>query len=128
MTVGEAIDRLREILDRGKTGQVQGGAVAVAGLALSAIESLAAEVQRLRDERDRALAVLAPFLRAAGGIPDNWPGECVLTFVEEDWGSRHLGYLGFDPADGGPTIADWRRLAALAPDAPGVAGTDGPPY
>ncbi len=65
---------------------------------------------------------LRPF--AAIGIPDSWPAECVLTWLDERvrGGVRHayISYLSSDvDAVGVPKIADYRRAAAhLAKTAP----------
>jgi hypothetical protein len=54
---------------------------------------------------------LAPFRAVAAGIPDNWPGDAVLTLVQSE-ASTHL-YVGYVPAwmaPGWPTVADRRKL------------------
>ena len=53
---------------------------------------------------------LAPFLKIASGIPNNWPGECILRFDQRNDGSLHLGYYGVNDASNGLTIDQWRAL------------------
>jgi hypothetical protein len=57
-------------------------------------------------------ASLAPFIAVARGIPDNWPGQCILRFEQRDDGTLYLGYYGVHDAAGGITIDQWRALAA----------------
>jgi len=68
---------------------------------------------------------LAPFRRVAAGIPDNWPGDAVLTIEPDDEG-RPLMFLCYVPAGWAPcwpTVADWRALAAeKTQNAPAQAG------
>lgn len=54
--------------------------------------------------------VLAPFVAVAKGIPDNWPGECILRFDQRNDGSIYLSYYGINDASGGITISQWRAL------------------
>ena len=64
----------------------------------------------------RSEALLAPFISVARGIPDNWPGECILRFDQREDGSLYLGYYGVNDASGGITIDQWRALrSANAP-------------
>lgn len=63
-------------------------------------------------------AALLPFLAVAKGIPDNWPGACVLSFEQRKDGSIYLSYHGVDSASGGITIAQWRALLAEAEQPP----------
>jgi hypothetical protein len=66
------------------------------------------------------LRKLAPFISVARGIPDNWPGKCILRFYQRDDGSLYLGYYGINAASGGITIDQWRAL--LGANAPAEAG------
>jgi hypothetical protein len=54
--------------------------------------------------------LLAPFVAVAQGIPDNWPGECILRFDQRDDGSIYLSYHGINDASDGITINQWRAL------------------
>jgi len=54
--------------------------------------------------------LLAPFLEVARGIPDNWPGECILRFDQRNDGSIYLSYHGINDASHGITINQWRAL------------------
>lgn len=53
---------------------------------------------------------LAPFVAVAKGIPDNWPGECILRFDQRNDGSIYLSYHGINDASDGITIRQWRAL------------------
>lgn len=53
---------------------------------------------------------LAPFLRLAEGIPDNWPDECILRYNQRPDGSLCLGYYGINDATDGITIGQWRAM------------------
>ena len=55
-------------------------------------------------------ALLAPFVSVAKGIPDNWPGECILRFDQRNDGSIYLSYHGINDASHGITINQWRAL------------------
>ena len=55
-------------------------------------------------------ALLAPFVAVAKGIPDNWPGECILRFDQRNDGSIYLSYHGINDASHGITINQWRAL------------------
>jgi hypothetical protein len=46
----------------------------------------------------------------ARGIPDNWPGKCILRFDQRRDGSIYLSYHGINDASDGITIAEWRDL------------------
>ncbi len=54
--------------------------------------------------------LLAPFVAVAKGIPDNWPGECILRFDQRNDGSIYLSYHGINDASRGITITQWRAL------------------
>ena len=71
------------------------------------------ELELLARVQELTLA-LAPFARVAGGIPDNWPGQCVLTVDSSDDEERHvLQYLMYLRNSGMPTIADYREAARV---------------
>jgi len=53
---------------------------------------------------------LAPFRKVARGIPDNWPGDCILRFDQREDGTIFLAYHGVNDASGGITIDQWRAL------------------
>jgi hypothetical protein len=55
-------------------------------------------------------ALLAPFVAVAKGIPENWPGECILRFDQRNDGSIYLSYHGINDASHGITINQWRAL------------------
>ena len=65
-------------------------------------------------------ALLAPFVAVAKGIPNNWPGECILRFDQRNDGSIYLSYHGINDASHGITITQWRALLGANP-------TDQPP-
>lgn len=67
---------------------------------------------------------LAPFLNVARGIPDNWPGECILRFDQRADGSIFLGYHGVHDAFNGITIDQWRALLREDSATPPVAGVE----
>jgi hypothetical protein len=60
--------------------------------------------------------ILDPFLSIARGIPENWPGECVLRIDSEEGGSLCLSYHKVGEARGGVTIGQWRKLIGLKED------------
>lgn len=67
----------------------------------------------LRAEWERKQAcedALAPFRNVARGIPENWPGECILRFDQRADGSIFLSYHGVNDASNGITIDQWRKL------------------
>lgn len=66
-------------------------------------------------------ALLAPFMAVAKGIPDNWPGECILRFDQRNDGSIYLSYYGINDASHGITINQWRALLGANAKS---AGTD----
>lgn len=53
---------------------------------------------------------LAPFVAIARGIPDNWPGECVLRYDYDEHGLLNLSYHGINDVKEGVTINQWRAL------------------
>ena len=55
-------------------------------------------------------ALFAPFVAVAKGIPDNWPGGCILRFDQRNDGSIYLSYHGINDASHGITINQWRAL------------------
>jgi anti-sigma factor RsiW len=84
---------------------------------------LNADVAALRARVAELEGALRPF--ASVGVPPNWPGECVLTW--EAWPDSRPGHVGtyyaagsylVASAQGGPTIADFRRAAALLQEPP----------
>lgn len=77
---------------------------------------VAAEIKRLQKRIKELQAALRPF--ASVTLPDNWPGNCVLTWQdyafdtpEQPQISFHDAYANYlhHEAQGGPTIADYRR-------------------
>lgn len=61
-----------------------------------------------RDDTEHDL--LAPFVAVAKSIPDNWPGDCILSFDRRNDGSIYLSYYGINDASHGITINQWREL------------------
>jgi len=59
---------------------------------------------------------LAPFRNVARGIPDNWPGDCILRFDQREDGTIFLAYHGVNDASGGITIEQWRALLPQTPE------------
>lgn len=57
-----------------------------------------------------SLAPLDPFVKISMGIPDNWPGDCVLSFDVER-GLINLNYFAKGAITDGITINQWRELA-----------------
>jgi hypothetical protein len=72
--------------------------------------SCARKLERERDAAIASHALLAPFVAVAKGIPDNWPGECILRFDQRNDGSIYLSYHGINDASHGITINQWRAL------------------
>lgn len=72
--------------------------------------------KRLIEQREELKEVISPFAKQAEGIPDQWPGECVLTHNWLDDDMAHGAWLTYVPivAQDGPTIADWRRLREVS--------------
>ena len=53
--------------------------------------------------------LLNSFLKIAQGIPDNWPGDCIL-FFDLDGDRLMLNYYKKNECLGGITINQWREL------------------
>ncbi len=74
-------------------------------------------IWRLREERDALEAAAKPFAAVAEGIPDNWPEECALTWVDDEGRSQIRTYLTYFSrawlTGTQPKIRDYRRLRAL---------------
>ena len=78
------------------------------------------EVAALRARVAELVEGLRPFAEVARGVPDSWPGQCVLDFREQDDG-QYISYLKADPAGRNPTIDSYRKALALL----GERGGDG---
>lgn len=70
------------------------------------------EEKALRAAAEAAAAAdpIAPFRQVAGGIPENWPDECILRFNQRQDGSLFLDYYGVNDVTGGIPIGQWRAL------------------
>ena len=52
------------------------------------------------------------FAKIAAGIPDNWPGNCCLSFDQRHDGSIYINYFKIG-LKGGILIRDWRKMEVL---------------
>ena len=85
---------------------------------LDTLNQVLAERDKFADRVDQLEEAARPF--ASVNIPENWPGECVLTWRgRSDDGTGRIGaYISYLCVEdqGGPTIADYRKLAVLVPE------------
>lgn len=79
-------------------------------------------VDELRAENAALRAALKPFAAVAGGVPDNWPDQCPLTWHEQpahDGGLiASVSYMFCGTATSAPLLAAYRRAAELLAGSP----------
>lgn len=81
------------------------------------VARLASELMFARSRIERLSLALRPFQKIARCIPDNWPGQCVLSFDERRGadGEMHsfICYLIEGVNGPEPTIDEWRRTLTV---------------